>query len=69
MELKREKISELIRDDFNGNNARFAHEIDVDPSHIYRFLKTGVGGGKKIYGAIFKLCKEKGYNIEDYIKL
>jgi hypothetical protein len=30
-----------------GNYNRFARELGIDAGHLYRFLHTGVGGGKK----------------------
>ena len=67
MEAKRSKVVELMNDYCNGNYNRFGRELGVDPSHLYRFLTEGVGGGKKIVGAVIKFCKKNGLNYEDYI--
>lgn len=69
MEAKREKIFELMEQYCNGNYNRFAKELGVDPSHLYRFLTTGVGGGKKILGSILKFCKGKSLDFDDYIDI
>ena len=52
-----------------GNYNRFARELGVDPSHLYRFINSGVGGGKKIMMSVMKYCKMNGLNFEDYISM
>lgn len=69
MKLNREKVTELMYEYTNGNYSRFARQLNVDPSHLHRFLKSDIGGGKKIVGAVMKFCKEKGLSFEDYIDL
>ncbi len=69
MEAKREKIFELMEQYYDGNYNRFAKELEVDPSHLYRFLTTGIGGGKKIIGAVLKFCKKNDLDFEDYISI
>lgn len=63
------KIFELMNIYCNGNYNRFGRELKVDPSHLHRFINTGVGGGKKLVGAIIKFCKEKELDFEDYIDI
>jgi hypothetical protein len=67
MELRRDKINALMNTFFEGNYNRFGRELGVDPSHLHRFLNTGVGGGKKLAGAIFRFCKSNNLNFEEYI--
>lgn len=69
MKIKRQKATELMNTYCAGNYTRFARELGVDPSQLYRFLSTGVGGGKKLAGGIIKFCKEKGLDFEEYIEL
>jgi hypothetical protein len=69
MELKRDKIFELMKKYCAGNYNRFARELKIDPSHLYRFLNTGVGGGKKIVGALMRFCKEKNLEFEEYVDI
>ena len=69
MQLNRDKVIELMNKYYGGNYNRFSRKLQVDPSHLHRYLKTGIGGGKKIVGAIIKFCKENGLNFEDYIEL
>jgi hypothetical protein len=69
MEIKREKLRDLMQNYCYGNYNRFGRELGIDPSHLYRFLNTGVGGGKKLVGAVMKFCKENELNFEDYIDL
>ena len=69
MQANRNKVIELMNKYCSGNYNRFSRELKVDPSHLHRFLKTGIGGGKKLVGAIIKFCKENGLNFEEYIEL
>jgi hypothetical protein len=69
MEVKRENVIVLMKDNYGGNYNRFARELKVDPSHLYRFLTTGVGGGKKIISSIIKFCKDNEINFEEYVDL
>ncbi len=68
MKVNREKLCELMQQYTNGNYSRFARQLDVDPSHLHRFLKSEIGGGKKIVGAVMRFCKENGLSFEDYIQ-
>ncbi len=69
MVIKRDKVLEMMRIYCAGNYNRFGREIGVDPAHLHRFLKTGVGGGKKVVMGILKFCKEKRLDYEDYLVL
>ena len=67
MKMDTEKVTELMKTYCNGNYNRFSRELGVDPSHLYRFIKTGEGGGKKMLGAVMKFCKGKNLDFENYI--
>ncbi len=67
MKLDREKIYELMNKYCQGNYNRFGREMGVDPAHLHRFIKTGVGGGKKVVFGIIKFCNERRLDINDYI--
>lgn len=69
MEIKRDKVMELMKTYCEGNYNRFAREMGVDPAHLHRFLNTGVGGGKKIISGIIKFCREKNINEFDYFDI
>jgi hypothetical protein len=69
MEVNRQKVRDLMNTSCAGNYNRFARELGVDPSHLYRFLKTGVGGGKKILMSVIKYCKVNGLDFEEYISI
>lgn len=69
MVVKRQKLVELMETYFSGNYNRFARELSVDPSHLHRFINSGVGGGKKIVGATIRFCKLNGLNYEEYIEI
>lgn len=67
MDIDRLKVADLMNTYSEGNYNRFARELGVDPSHLYRYIKTGIGGGKKIIMSVMKYCKEKGLDFEEYL--
>jgi len=69
MEANRSRVTDLMNTYCAGNYNRFAKELGVDPSHLYRFLTSGIGGGKKIVGSVIRFCKEKGLDFEEYIDI
>lgn len=69
MKANREKTMKLMQSYCEGNYNRFARELGLDPSHLHRFITTGVGGGKKLVGAIIRFCKLKKLNFEEYIDI
>jgi len=69
LKLNRNKVEKLLNEYCEGNYNRFARELDLDTSHIYRYLKTGIGGGRKLIGAVLEFTKSKGLNYEDFIEL
>lgn len=69
MKLKRDSVKELMKKYYDGNYNRFAREIGVDPTHLHRFLKTGIGGGAKLIGSVMKFCKDRQLNFEEYVDL
>lgn len=68
MKVRREKLVELLHTYFRGSYSDFGRELDVDISHLHRYIKTGVGGGKKIVGAVMRFCREKGLQIDEYVE-
>ncbi len=69
MEVNRQKLFDLMGTHCAGNYNRFARELGVDPSHLYRYLNTGVGGGKKILMSVMKFCKTNGLDFDDYVTM
>lgn len=67
--LNREKIKELMDSRCMGNYNRFSRELGVDPAHLYRFLNTGIGGGKKIILSLMKYCEKNKLDYKKYIDL
>jgi hypothetical protein len=68
VKVRREKLVELLHTYFGGSYSDFGRELGVDISHLHRYINTGIGGGKKIAGAIIKFCREKGLEMDDYIE-
>jgi hypothetical protein len=52
-----------------GNYNAFARELRVDPSHLYRYLKTGHCGGTKIVQAIMRYCRDNNLDVYQYVVL
>ncbi len=67
--LSQEKMMVLMKDYCNGNYNQFSRELGVDPAHLYRFLKTGVGGGKKIIVALMAFCERNRLDYKNYMDL
>lgn len=65
--LNREMIRELMNTRFMGNYNQFSRELGVDPSHLYRFLNSGVGGGKKIIFSLMDYCEKNKLDYKKYI--
>jgi hypothetical protein len=57
MKLKTDKVYELMNTHYKGNYTQFAKAIELDPSHIHRFLRLGIGGGKKVIGAVMRFAQ------------
>lgn len=68
MRLNREKVAQLMAVYCGGNYNRFGRELGIDPSHLHRFLTSGIGGGKKLIGAVMIFCKKNKLNFEDYLE-
>jgi hypothetical protein len=69
MKIRQDKVKELMDIYEYGNYNRFSKAMGLDPSHLHRFINTGVGGGKKLFLALMAYCKEKGLDISDYIDI
>lgn len=67
--LSREKMMDLMKFHCKGNYNQFGRELGVDPAHLYRFLTTGVGGGKKIIFGLMDFCEKNQLNYKNYIEL
>jgi hypothetical protein len=58
MTAKRDKAYELMKTYCADNYNRFARELGVDPSHLHRFLTTGVGVDKFDLDEYFDLAEK-----------
>jgi len=66
--LNRERIRELMNTRCMGNYNQFSRELGVDPAHLYRFLNTGIGGGKKIILSLMNYCEKNNLDYKKYIE-
>lgn len=67
--INREKMYELMQRHCHGNYNMFGRELGVDPAHLYRFLNTGVGGGKKMIFALMEYCERRHISFADYFDM
>ena len=67
--LNRDKIRELMNSRYLDNYNKFSRDLGVDPAHLYRFLNTGVGGGKKIIFSLIDYCEKNKLDYKKYIEL
>ena len=47
MNLNRDVLFEMMEKEYSGNFSEFSRELDVDVSHLYKFLTKGVGVHKE----------------------
>lgn len=69
MGLNKEKMMELMKTQCGGNYTRFGRELGLDAAHIYRFLNTGVGGGKTMIFSLMNFCEKKNLDYRDFFDL
>lgn len=65
--ISREKMLELMKTHCRGNYNLFSRQLGVDPAHLYRFLNTGVGGGKKMLLALMEYCERNNINFSQFL--
>lgn len=46
-----------------------ANRLNIDYSYLFRILRGEKGGGAKLFAGIYRLCKEEGLSIDDFIML
>ncbi len=63
------KIAELMNKQCQGNYNQFSRELGVDPAHLHRFLRTGVGGGKKMIFSLMDYCEKNHLNYKNYLEI
>lgn len=69
MKVNQEKLAGLMNSYCGGNYNRFARELQIDPSHLYRYINSGIGGGKKLIGAVMRFCVQNQLDFNQYIDL
>jgi len=66
--INREKLLELMNTQCLGNYNKFSRELGVDPAHLYRFLNTGIGGGKKLILALIEYCDSHNISFRQFFE-
>lgn len=66
--INREKMLELMKKQCRGNYNLFGRQLGIDPAHLYRFLNTGVGGGKKMIFALITYCDQHKLNFMQFFE-
>lgn len=67
--IDRMKMAGLMKKYCQGNYNKFARELSIDPAHLYRFLNTGVGGGKKMIFALMEFCEKHNLEFSQYFNM
>lgn len=66
--INREKLFDLMNTRCQGNYNKFSRELGVDPAHLYRFLNTGIGGGKKLIFALMEYCDSRNISFKQFFE-
>ena len=68
MEVRIDKVQELIKQKYRNNQTFFAEKLNVDRSYLNQLLNKKVNNrSPKICNAIINYCKERGLDCKDYI--
>lgn len=68
VKVKTEDLQKLANQN-NWSIPELANQLGVEYSYLTRVLSGEKNGGAKIFAGLYKICKEKELNIEDYIFL
>jgi len=66
--INREKLLDLMNTRCQGNYNKFSRELGVDPAHLYRFINTGIGGGKKLILALMGYCDNHNISFRQFLE-
>ena len=70
MNLNLRAFLQLLKEDFDNNQARMAKELGINRTHINRIITTkGKCAGAIVCGAIIKYCDKNKLDFRDYIFL
>lgn len=70
MELNIEELRQLLRDRFDGNQAKMARVLGVNRYQLNTIINNdGKSAGKKIIGSIIKYCDINELDFHKYIFL
>lgn len=70
MEINMENFNQLLKDRFEGNQARMARVLGIDRHQLNIIFKNkGKCAGKKIFGSIIKYCDTNELDFHKYIFL
>ncbi len=69
MQLKIDKLKELMDEKCTGNYNAFARETGINVALLYRLLNKQANAGLKTINALISYLKAKNLPVEDYIFL
>lgn len=69
MQINIEALERLLRNRFEGNQAKMARVLGISRYQLNAVFKSGKCAGKKIIGSIIKYCDINELNFHEYIFL
>ncbi len=58
-----------LADTKNWSIPELADHLRINYSYLFRILKGEKDGGAKLFAGIYRLCKEEGLSIDDFVAL
>ncbi len=69
MQLKIDKLKQLMDQKFSGNYHAFARELKIDVSTLHKILNVQINAGLKTINKIIEYLKSQDLEVEEYIFL
>jgi transcriptional regulator with XRE-family HTH domain len=66
LDIRRGLLKKLMEEK-GWSKKRFALELQIDCSYLYRILKGERNPGGKFISAIFEFCKKNNLSFDDYV--
>lgn len=69
MQLKIDKLKQLMDQNFSSNYHAFARELNIDVSTLHKILNVQISAGLKTINKIIEYLKAQNLEIAEYIFL